>query len=235
MKKKTLYLLPNVLDDELSHESVLPKSVAEVVQGIDGLIAESEKEGRRFLKRFLSHERFAALPIQILNEHTPLNEVRSLLRPILENQCWGLVSDAGLPCIADPGANLVRLAQESGIEVTALPGPSSIIMALQLSGLNGQKFYFHGYLPREIPLLQKKLKELEKIARQDQATQIWIEAPYRSAKMAQTVIETLDPNVLLCIALNVTSSRQKVVTKKISAWRQQPIQIDKDPAVFLFI
>src|SRR5262249_13098213 len=150
----TLFLLPNLLDETLAWEPFLPASVAAAVQSLDGLIAESEKEGRRYLRRFVNHERMAATPIRLLNEHTQPKEIGELLEPLIRGERWGLISDAGLPCIADPGAPLVLLAHEKKIRVETFSGPSSIVMALQLSGLSGQRFAFHGYLPREAPDLK---------------------------------------------------------------------------------
>jgi 16S rRNA (cytidine1402-2'-O)-methyltransferase len=228
-----LYLLPNLLDEELAVEPFLPISVKDAVTKIDGIIAESEKGARRYLRRFLTHDQMVQLPIKLLNEHTKPIELPGLIEPIVQGERWGLVSDAGLPCLADPGAPLVFLAHERRVQVVAFPGPSSIILALQLSGLNGQRFTFHGYLPREIPLLAQRLRELEKISHQEDATQIWIEAPYRSAKMAQLIIETLQPSTCLCIALSITTHRQRIRTQKIIEWRKELFSIEKEPAVFL--
>ena len=228
-----LYLLPNLLDDELSYEPFLPSSVAEAVRSLNGLIAESEKGARRYLRRFVPHETMASMPMRLLNEHTPASEMSALLDPIERGERWGVLSDAGLPCLADPGAPLVRLAQERGCSVIAFPGPSSLILALQLSGLSGQRFAFHGYLPREVPALEQRLQQIEKRSMQDDATQIWIEAPYRSAKMAQIAIESLHPSCILCIALSITGQGQRIRTQRIEQWRRQPFHIEKEPAVFL--
>ena len=231
----TLYLLPNLLSDELPWEPFLPVSVKEAVLSLQGLIAESEKAGRRFLKRFLTHERLAAMPIKLLNEHTLHNELEVLFAPMKRGEVWGLVSDAGIPCLADPGAALVRLAHKHQLPVVAFPGPSSPILALQLSGLNGQSFSFHGYLPREPDQLQKALKKLEKRSHEDKATQIWIEAPYRSARLAQTAMEVLKPQTLFCIALNLTMPDQRVRMQKIEQWKKTTFPIEKEPAVFLML
>jgi 16S rRNA (cytidine1402-2'-O)-methyltransferase len=229
----TLYLLPNVLDESLPHEPFLPSSVGEAVRTLRGLIAESEKGARRYLRRFVDHDHMARLPLRLLNEHTKPGELADLLAPILSGEIWGLVSDAGLPCLADPGAPLVRLAREKHCRIIALCGPSSPILALQLSGLGGQRFAFHGYLPKSEPELRQKLAALEKSSRQDLATQIWIEAPYRSGRMAQIVIETLQSETLLCIARNLTSPGESVQTLRIREWRKQQIHIEKDPSIFL--
>ncbi len=229
----TLYLLPNLLDEAQSWEPFLPKSVQETVATLDGLIAESEKAGRRYLRRFVDHDRMAATPIRLLNEHTPPSEIGELLQPILKGEQWGLISDAGLPCVADPGSPLVLMAQEKKIRLAAIPGPSSMMMALQLSGLCGQRFAFHGYLPRELPDLKRALQEIETRSKQEDATQIWIEAPYRSGKMASFAIETLQPSTLFCIALDLTFLSQSVRTQPVLRWRKETLEIGKQPAVFL--
>jgi len=229
----TLFLLPNLLDETLSWEPFLPQSVALAVSTLDGLIAESEKEGRRYLRRFVDHERMAKTPIRTLNEHTQPQELAELLTPLLKGERWGLVSDAGLPCIADPGAPLVLLAEEKKIRVETFSGPSSIVMALQLSGLSGQRFAFHGYLPREASDLKRTLQQIEGRSKQDSSSQIWIEAPYRTSKLAQTAIETLQPSTLFCIALDLTLPTQSVRTQSIAKWRHSEIEMGKRPAVFL--
>lgn len=228
-----LYLLPNLLDEERSHELDLPKSVDEAVRSLNGLIVESEKGGRRFLRRFLTHDAMAAMPLKLLNEHTPSSELLSLIDPIVKGQKWGLVSDAGLPCLADPGAPLVHLAQNRGLQVVSFPGPSSPIIALQLSGLNGQRFAFHGYLAREIDDLKRRLIQLENRSKEEDATQIWIEAPYRSQKMTQIILDVLQPETQLCIALSIHSSHQRIRTQKVRDWKKAPWSIVKEPAVFL--
>lgn len=219
-----LFLLPNLLDESLPTD--LPPSVGTAVSMIQGLIAESEKSARRYLRRFVSHDQMAQMPLRLLNEHTQKKELEQLLDPILRGEIWGLISDAGLPCIADPGSDLVYLAHQKEITVETFAGPCSIIMALQLSGFSGQNFTFHGYLPRDHEL-EAKLKELEKQA----GTQVWIEAPYRSAKMLELLKVTLHPTTLLCIASSLNCPNQRVLTKPISEWKN--FSIGKEPAIFL--
>jgi 16S rRNA (cytidine1402-2'-O)-methyltransferase len=167
------------------------------------------------------------MPLALLNEHT--SDLQTLIEPLLKGQTWGLISDAGLPCIADPGADLVFLAHQKKIDIKTFIGPSSIIMALQLSGFGGQKFTFHGYLPREIPALENKLKELE----QEGGTHIWIEAPYRSLKMLEIAKNTLKPQTKLCVAINLTSENERVQSALVATWKQSSFPIEKEPAVFL--
>lgn len=226
-----LLLLPNVLDESLPHEFFLPSSVKTAVASLQGLIAESEKAGRRYLRRFLSHEEMARLPLRTLNEHTPEAELDSLILPLEKGEVWGLVSDAGLPYIADPGAPLVLKANRKKILVETFTGPCSLIFALQLSGFFGQKFSFHGYLPREIPELEQKIGELEKRSRFE--TQIWIEAPYRSAKMLEILKRILHPSTRLCVAVNLTMQNQRVVSQTVEKWTSDLFSLQKEPAVFL--
>ena len=226
-----LILLPNVLEESLPADPFLPASVGAAVSHLSGLIAESEKSARRYLRRFLSHEKMASLPLRLLNEHTLQNEIEVLLKPVVEGQTWGVISDAGLPCIADPGADLVSAARRLNIDVEALVGPCSLILALQLSGFSGQRFCFHGYLPRESEELEKKIKDLEKRAKEE--TQIWIEAPYRSAKMIDALKLWLQPATRLCVAVNLTTSAQKVASHSVQQWKSLSFEIGKEPAVFL--
>jgi 16S rRNA (cytidine1402-2'-O)-methyltransferase len=224
-----LLLLPNLLDETLPADPFLPVSVGGAVAQLQGLIAESEKAARRYLRRFLTHDQMAQMPLRTLNEHTAEKELASLLEPIERGEVWGLISDAGLPCIADPGADLVWLAHQKQLLIETFVGPSSIFMALQLSGFGGQHFSFHGYLPRDVPELEQKVKELEKCA----GTQIWIEAPYRSAKMLDLLKRILQPSTRLCVAASLTLPTQKVVSQIVSKWRNHSFLIEKEPAVFL--
>jgi len=228
-----LLLLPNVLEESLPHELILPPAVKPAVESLSGLICESEKAGRRYLRRFLSHERMAATPLRLLNEHTPPAEIETLLAPIANGETWGVISDAGLPCIADPGADLVAAARRTGVRVEAFPGPSSILMALQLSGFSGQRFCFHGYLPREPLELERAVKALEKRAAGE--TQIWIEAPYRSAKMIESLKLWLQPTTWLCVAASLTTPEEKVRSARVQDWKKGGFEIGKEPAVFLIL
>jgi 16S rRNA (cytidine1402-2'-O)-methyltransferase len=222
-----LYLLPNLLDETLPAEPFLPISVNKAVASIQGLIAESEKMARRYLRKFLSHEEMARMPLAVLNEHT--QTLNDLITPLESGQTWGLISDAGLPCIADPGADLVWLAHKKGIAVETFVGPSSLIMALQLSGFSGQHFSFHGYLPREPHELEASLRALEK----KEGTKIWIEAPYRSNKMLEILKKVLQPTTKLCVAVQLTTPTQRVVSQTVSNWKNISFPLEKEPTVFL--
>jgi len=167
-----LYLLPNLLGDTEGHSHVLPSSVDRAVSGLDQLIAESEKAGRKFLKRFAFDppKTFRDIPIHLLNEHTDLKQRKELLDQVVQGQKWGLVSDCGMPCLADPGEEFVLLAREHGVEVKAFVGPSSILLSLVLSGLGGQRFTFRGYMPKEKTLRIKELKAMEMLSRKERET-----------------------------------------------------------------
>ncbi|MDE3045686.1 MAG: SAM-dependent methyltransferase [Verrucomicrobiota bacterium] len=219
-------------DESLSHEAMLAPAIGEAVRSLQGLIAESEKSARRYLRRFLSHDDMTKTPLRLLNEHT--QSLGELLEPLERGECWGLISDAGLPCLADPGADLVWQARSRGVTIQALPGPSSIVLALQLSGLSGQRFSFHGYLPREGPDLERKIIELEKRSRAESASQIFIEAPYRSAKLLDLLVQTLQPATRLCVAVNLTTPNERVISQSVEQWKKRKVELGKEPAVFLF-
>lgn len=229
----TLILLPNLLDESADIDLYFPKNLKNIILSLDGLIAENEKNARRYLLRFIDRERLQKVPIVLLNEHTKEDEILDLLK-LIENKKIGLISDAGLSCIADPGSKLVRIAKEKNIDIEAHSGPSSIFLALMLSGLNAQRFAFQGYLPRKEDELIQKIKDLEKESIQNKITQLFIEAPYRSDKMLGFLIKTLKSDTTLSLAINLTSKEEKVITKKIYEFRKLKLSIGKNPTVFLF-
>ncbi len=228
----TLFLLPNLLHPDAVQERYFPETLREIVASLDGLIAESPKEGRAYLKRLGRAPQ--DVPQKTLNEHTTLEELAELLKPLVQGKKWGYVADAGLPCLADPGAELVARAREKGILIEAIMGPSSIMLAVMLSGLPSQKFSFHGYLPQDPAALRKMLKMLEKRAREEEATQVFIETPYRNDKLMKTLVEELEAATKLCIACHLTAPDQLLATKTIAAWRKGKLPELKDkPTVFL--
>lgn len=233
-EKPVLLLLPNLLGDYRHPEVFLPSSVFKAMQTIDGLIAESEGEGRRYLKRFETRKPAAEIPIALFNEHTPDKDLDFFLEPILKGERWGLVSDAGLPCIADPGSKLVRLATQKGIAVQAFVGPSSILLALMLSGLSGQKFFFHGYLDKEPAKRKEQIKKLEKQSQGEGATQIFMEAPYRNRHLLEALLQTLSDQTLLAVAWDLTLPTQGVMTQSLAQWKKCTLpNIEKKPTIFL--
>lgn len=222
-----LYLLPNLLDDELDHTPFLPPSVGEIVPHLDGFIVESEKLGRKFLKRFV--DQIQDIPVRVLNEHTTPDEVDLLAAPLQKGEKWGLLSDAGLPVLADPGARLIRRLHGLKIPVHTFPGPSSIIYALQLSGLSAQSFTFHGYLPRKPHDLENFFKYLR-----SNHTHLCIEAPYRTDKLLKTLLAKLPHDAHLSVSWDLTLPSEGILTQKVSAWKKKVPTLGKVPAVFVF-
>jgi 16S rRNA (cytidine1402-2'-O)-methyltransferase len=230
-----LYLFPNLLADLESHAAYLPSSVDAAVVQIKGLIAESEKAGRRFLRRFVFESRtFRDIPILLLNEHSRENDKKAILQEVMRGGKWGLISDCGMPCLADPGADLVLMAKEKGIPIEAFAGPSSILFALVLSGLGGQCFTFHGYLPKVEDSLIQELRKIEKISLKEKSTHLFIETPYRNHKLLEKMVAVLDAQTWLCLACDLTLPSQFVQTKQIKDWkRAQPPNLNKHPTVFV--
>lgn len=229
-----IYLLPNLLAEDLSPGDFLPVSVDAAVTTITALIAENEKEGRRFLRRFVVEppKTFRDIPIHILNEHTSGEEKKKLFGEIRKGGIWGLISDCGMPCLADPGADIVLMAQNQGIPVKTFSGPSSILFALILSGLGGQHFTFHGYLPKEALERTSKLQKIEKCSRQEGSTHLFIETPYRNRNMLESILATLNDSTWLCIACDLTAPSQSVQTRRIADWKRAVFP-ERRPAVFV--
>ncbi|NGX63773.1 MAG: Ribosomal RNA small subunit methyltransferase I [Candidatus Anoxychlamydiales bacterium] len=230
----TLILLPNLLDENADIDLYFPKNLQDIVASLDSFIAEGEKNARKFLFKFLTRDQFQKLDIKLLNEHSTDDEIQDLLKLCSNKKC-GLISDAGLPCIADPGSKLVYLAHKNNIDVQAIIGPSSIFLALMLSGLNAQRFCFHGYLLRKEDELINQIKYLEDESKNKNSTQVFIEAPYRSDKMLNILRKTLKKDTLLSLSINLTSKDEKVITKKVKDFQKTEISIGKTPTVFLFL
>ncbi len=229
--KPALLLLPNLLADIKHHQPFLPASVDEAVASIDGLIAESETAGRRYLGRFQTKKPARDIPIAIYNKKTPREDLDFLLEPIKAGERWGYVADAGLPCIADPGSELVFRAKKLGIIVQAFVGPSSLLLALMLSGLPAQEFAFHGYLPAEEAGRKKAIQQYAK----QPGTHIFIETPYRNGYTLKGFLETLREETLLCVASELTTPQQSVVTQTVAQWKKSPLpNLEKKAALFLF-
>jgi 16S rRNA (cytidine1402-2'-O)-methyltransferase len=235
MKNHALLLLPNLLGEHRSHELFLPQAVDKAVATIDGLIAESEKAGRRFLGRFATKKPSREIPIALYNEHTPDQDIDFLLEPMTKGERWGLISDSGLPCIADPGAKLVRRARQIGIPIEAFVGPSSILLALMLSGLSGQHFCFHGYLEKDLKSFKHTLFTLEKESKERGLTQIFMERPYQNKRVLEASLETLKDTTMFCVAWELTMPEQSVLTQTVAIWKKSPLpNLEKKNALFLF-
>lgn len=230
----TLLLLPNVLGDVRHHELFLPVSVDRAVETLDGLIAESVSGGRRFLSRFKHAKKPHEIPLALLNEHTPKEDLDFLLEPLKKGERWGLVSDAGLPCIADPGSRLVALARQKGIVIQAFNGPSSILLSLMLSGFSGQKFQFHGYLDKEERKLMRTIKLLEKRSQEEHSTQIFIETPYRNKALLDHLLRELKEDTHLACAWDLTLQTQGILSQEVAFWKKSPLPaLEKRNAIFL--
>lgn len=235
MGKAALLLLPNVLGEQRHAELFLPISVFRAVETLDGLIAESEGEGRRYLKRFDTKRRAEDIPLALLNEHTSPADYDFLLEPICHGERWGLISDAGLPCIADPGSSLVWRARQRGISVQAFVGPSSLMLALMLSGLPSQQFAFHGYFPRGEERQYRQLQRYVTQSREEGSTHLFIETPYRNQQTLTALCRLLPDEAYLSVAWDLTLPTQGVMTQSIASWKRcTPPQLEKRPAVFAF-
>lgn len=232
-KKAALLILPNVLGVVKHPEVFLPKSVFDAVESLDGLIAESEGGGRRYLGMFNTSRPAHQIPLALFNKNTSDNDIDFLLEPMTKGERWGYVSDAGLPCIADPGSMLVDRARKLGIQVRAFIGPSSILLTLMLSGLSGQNFAFNGYLPKGEADLQKKIKALEERARKEKSTQVFIEAPHRNQRTLESLIETLSDETVLCVAWDLTLPTQGILSQPVKLWKRSPLpNLNKRVATF---
>lgn len=228
----TLYLIPTPLSKE-DINWVTPDAVQQRVANIAHYIVEHPKTARQFLKQVGCKLPLQQINMQVLDEHTQAKELLSLLEPLLAGHDVGLVSEAGCPAVADPGAGLVRLAHQKNISVVPLVGPSSIMLALMASGLNGQCFAFNGYLPIEMEARTKKIIELEKLSINNDQTQIFIETPYRNQKLLEQLTKTCRDSTDLCVASHLTAASEKIITKPISAWKKRLPELNKIPAIFL--
>jgi len=226
----TLLLLPNLLGNHRHHEPYLPASVDKAVATLQGLIAESAGEGRRFLSRFAHEKKPHEIPMALYNTNTPDADLDFLLEPLVKGERWGLISDAGLPCISDPGFKLVKRARQRGIAVQAFVGPSALMMSLMLSGLPGQRFTFHGYVEQNAEAIQR----LERASLKDEATQLFIEAPFRNQAMLEHLLQHLSPKTQLCIACDLTLPTQTIETHPVEVWKKRDLpNLHKKPTMFL--
>jgi len=228
----TLYLIPTTLGD-IFIENVIPAFVSQIINTIDDYIVENEKSAKHYLKKLGIAKPLQEIKLYPLNQHTKIEEMQSYLNPLLSGKNMGMISEAGCPCIADPGAEIVRIAQQKKTKVVPLVGPSSIILALMASGLNGQNFAFNGYLPIEKSEKIKKIKSLESLSRQTNQTQIFIETPYRNEKFLQDILTSCNENTMLCIAADITLPSEFICTKTIREWKNNIPDLNKKPTIFL--
>lgn len=234
MTKGKLYLIPSTLGPT-SSEQVIPAPCLELLQHIDCYVVEELRTVRRFLSQSGLKGRIDSLELHELNEHSKAADVEKLLGLFENGRNVGLISEAGLPAVADPGANLVALCHSHGIEVCPQVGPSSLMLALMASGLNGQSFAFRGYLPAKTDERRKAIKEAEKMSLSLSQTQIFIETPYRNDSLLKDLIAGLSPHCRLCIAADLTLESQFVRTMTVQQWKKENMEIGKRPCVFLFL
>lgn len=228
-----LYLIPTRLGDQPPLE-VLPLSIRKTVTDINHFIVENEKVARRFIKKIVPSKSQDKLEISLLNKFTQDIEIPEFLKPCSEGNDIGLMTDAGCPGIADPGAKVVSFAHSQNIKVIPLVGPSSIILALMASGLNGQNFAFNGYLPIDKTDCKKRIKQLEKHAEKENQSQIFIETPYRNEQLFETFLKILKPQTQLCVAVDITLNTEFIRTKTIAEWQTETLDLHKKPAIFIF-
>jgi 16S rRNA (cytidine1402-2'-O)-methyltransferase len=230
LKKGILYLIPNTLGS--GPDAFATEQSKQVVATLDTFIVEEIKSARRLLRSLGIEGPLEIFDYHILNEHTRASEQQAMIEPLLKGKNIGLISEAGLPCVADPGHSIVALAHEQGIRVVPLSGPSSIMMALMASGMNGQEFVFHGYLPREKSDRQKKIRAMEQMALKGQ-TQIFMDAPYRNQQVFEDLLATLKMDTRLCVAKNISMHDEWIMTKDVTGWHMKKTDLNKVPVMFV--
>ena len=231
----TLYLIPCPISDETAPWEVLPASNRAVMDSLDYFIVENTRTARRFLSKAGIARPIETLEFRELNEHTPDGrEVEALVEPLLAGRSAGVISEAGVPGVADPGAAVVEACHRRGIRVVPLVGPSSIILAMMASGLNGQSFAFNGYLPVKPPERARAIRAFERRAVGEGQSQLFIEAPYRNAKLLEQLVQTLAPTTRLTVAADLTAPDQRIETRTVAQWRERPLpEINRHPAIFI--
>lgn len=227
-----LYLIPTTMGD-CDPMDVLPQTVKRCIDFIEDYIVENDKTARKFIKSVQPEKVQASLKLSLLNKHTEVIEHSRMIQPCLEGKNIGLMSEAGCPGIADPGAVIVKLAHEKGIQVVPLVGPSSILLAMMASGMNGQSFTFNGYLPIEKSDKKVALKNLEQLSHTKNQSQIFIETPYRNNKLLEDLLQMLQPNTHLCIATDITLPTEYIKTLRIQEWKKTKVDLHNRPTIFI--
>ena len=227
-----LYLIPVTLGDT-PLDKVLPAYNKEVILQIKHFIVEEVRTARRFLKKVESSIDIDSLTFYPLNKHTQATDIAGYLKPLMDGEPMGVISEAGCPAVADPGADVVAIAQRRGLKVIPLVGPSSILLSVMASGFNGQSFAFHGYLPIEQGERTKRIKMLEQRSYVENQTQLFIETPYRNRRLLEELIQTCRPQTRLCIACNVTCDDEYICTKSMKEWKGHLPNLEKRPCIFL--
>jgi len=233
-KTGKLYLIPTLLGDTLP-EKVLPEGTLNIIRSLDYFIVEQIRTSRRFLVKAGLTKPIDSISFVELNKHSKIDDLLTFLHPALEGKNIGLMSEAGTPCIADPGSFVVDAAHQSGIHVVPLSGPSSIILALMASGFNGQQFMFHGYLPIPTNERSRMIRQIESQSRESGQTQIFIETPYRNRQMLESLLKTCHSATMLCVATNISMEDESVISLPVHKWEGKIPEFDKKPAVFLLL
>lgn len=227
-----LYLIPSLLSDS-PWDQVLPIFNSTIIGRINHFFVEDIRSARRFLKKVKPDIQIDDLSFMELNKQTPAHQLASYLKVLEEGNDAGIISEAGCPGVADPGADLVKLAHWKNIEVVPLVGPSSILLALMASGMNGQSFAFSGYLPVKKPERIKRIQQLERMAIQNQQSQIFMETPYRNNHLLDDLLATCQPGTLLCIAADITAEGQLIKTLTIAEWKKRKPDLNRKPVIFI--
>jgi 16S rRNA (cytidine1402-2'-O)-methyltransferase len=227
-----LYLIPTTLG-EMDPNDVLPQTVKRAIDFIDDYIVENEKTARKFIKSIHPEKVQSSLRLSILNKRTEISEHSAMIAPCLHGLNIGLMSEAGCPGVADPGAVIVKIAHENGIQVVPLVGPSSILLAMMGSGMNGQSFAFNGYLPIDKGDKKTALKNFENLSGSKNQSQIFIETPYRNNKLLEDLVQTLQPNTHLCIATDITLPTEYIKTLRVADWKKTKVDLHNRPTIFI--
>lgn len=226
----SIYLIPNLLGE--SALTVLSPQVAQAVQDLTYFVVENEKSARKFIKLIAPEKPQSELQISVIDKHQSTPDYAAYLTPCLQGHSIGIISEAGCPGVADPGAEIVRVAHQKALRVIPLVGPSSLLLAMMSSGLNGQNFAFNGYLPIDKQVRRKTLKILERKVQEGQS-QLFIETPYRNQQLLSDLIETLQADTLLCIATDLTLPTESIRTLPIGQWKHTSVDLQKRPTLFI--
>lgn len=227
-----LYLIPTLLGND-DYQRSLPEYNLRIVDSIQIFVVENEKSARKFIKTILPQKKQSELEIHILNKHTSDEELFELSKLFKRQQPIGILSEAGLPAVADPGARLVRLAHQQNVQVIPLVGPSSILLALMASGMNGQQFKFHGYLPIDKLQRKKAIQKMESESRAQKCAMIFMETPYRNNQLVEDLTKFCQGSTRLCVAANITLNDEFILTQTIKEWAQKKTDFHKKPAIFV--
>ncbi len=227
-----VYLIPSLLG-ESPIDRVIPAYNLDIIRSINIFVVENEKSARKFIKQACPEKIQSELELHILNKDTRPEEMMELTRLLTDGKTMGIISEAGLPAVADPGAQLVKIAQEKNIQVIPLVGPSSILLALMASGMNGQNFAFHGYLPIDKAERKKQLLHLEKESAQNGTAQIFMETPYRNNQMVEDLTKFLNPSTRICVACHITLADEEIKSMPIKEWKKTRYDFHKRPAIFV--